>query len=158
MNLVPFHSFHLLTQTQGGNSVRMAHPQLAHSVAPELNCSPTTTPFQTRAASPVHYLPDQHPQFEPEVAIDSMRSFIQSRILEKVDVSSVDGSATVSNSSKSQALALYFVFNLGLTLFNKAAMNKVWNRGASVAISSKFAVTLSWRLHILCLAKQTQDL
>ncbi|MCJ1380805.1 UAA transporter [Xylographa soralifera] len=102
----------------------MAHPQLAHSVAPELNCSPTTTPFQTRAASPVHHLRGHHSQFEAEAAIDSMRSFIQNRIIEKVDVSSVDGSATVSTSTKSQALALYFVFNLGLTLFNKAAMNK----------------------------------
>ncbi|MCJ1402623.1 UAA transporter [Xylographa trunciseda] len=102
----------------------MAHPQLAHTFAPELNCSPTTTPFQTRSASPVYDLPGHHSRFEAEAAIHSMKSIVQSRLSEKVDVSTVDGSATVSNSTKSQALALYFIFNLGLTLFNKAAMNK----------------------------------
>ncbi|MCJ1395109.1 UAA transporter [Xylographa bjoerkii] len=102
----------------------MAHTQLAHTFAPELNCSPTTTPFQTRAASPVHENPGHHSQFEAEAAIDSMKSIIQSRMLQKVDVGTVDGSATVSSYAKSQALALYFVFNLGLTLFNKAAMNQ----------------------------------
>ncbi|MCJ1284963.1 UAA transporter [Xylographa opegraphella] len=102
----------------------MAHPQLAHNVAPELNCSPTTTPFQTRAASPTHHNPNHHSGFEADAAIDSMRLFIQNHTTGKVDVSSVDGSATVANSAKSRALALYFIFNLGLTLFNKMAMNK----------------------------------
>ena len=128
----------------------MAHPQLAHSVASELNCSPTTTPFQTRAASPVHYVPDHQSRFEAEAAIDSMRFFLQNRVTKKVDVSSVDGSATVSNTAKSQALALYFVFNLGLTLFNKVAMNKVWKLRANIDLSSVFAVTFLRRLSMSC--------
>ena len=136
----------------------MTHPQLAHSVAPELNCSPTTTPFQTRAASPVHHLTGHHSRFETEFATLGMRSFIKKRMTEKVDVSSVDGSATVSKSAKSQALALYFAFNLGLTLFNKVAMNKVWNLCEDVDISSISAVTFLWRPVVSYLTVEAQDL
>lgn len=37
-------------------------------------------------------------------------------------VSTTDGSATVSTSTKVKYLIIYFAFNLGLTLFNKAVM------------------------------------
>ncbi|KAL8809736.1 MAG: hypothetical protein Q9223_002612 [Gallowayella weberi] len=37
-------------------------------------------------------------------------------------VSAIDGSASVSATSKIQVLLVYFVFNLGLTLYNKAVM------------------------------------
>ena len=40
-------------------------------------------------------------------------------------VSSLDGSASVAASSKLRILLLYFILNLGLTLYNKAVMIKV---------------------------------
>ena len=40
-------------------------------------------------------------------------------------VSTIDGSASVTVASKVQVLLVYFAFNLGLTLYNKAVMIKV---------------------------------
>ena len=40
-------------------------------------------------------------------------------------VSTIDGSASVTVASKVQVLLIYFAFNLGLTLYNKAVMIKV---------------------------------
>ena len=41
-------------------------------------------------------------------------------------VSALDGSAEVSVTTKVKLLIIYFLLNLGLTLYNKAVMNKVW--------------------------------
>ena len=40
-------------------------------------------------------------------------------------VNTIDGSASVSAASKIQVLLIYFAFNLGLTLYNKAVMIRV---------------------------------
>ncbi len=44
---------------------------------------------------------------------------------EMAQVSTIDGSASVTVASKVQVLLLYLAFNLGLTLYNKAVMIKV---------------------------------
>ena len=101
------------------------HPQLAHSHAPELNESPTTTPFQTRAASPVHTLPAVHSLSEVQTAMENIVLFHRRREVDRVAVSVVDGSVNVPTSAKMKYLAIYFLFNLFLTLFNKALMTSV---------------------------------
>ncbi|KAL8766943.1 MAG: hypothetical protein Q9209_006424 [Squamulea sp. 1 TL-2023] len=48
----------------------------------------------------------------------------QPEVEEMAEVSIMDGSASISFASKIQVLVIYFAFNLGLTLYNKAVMIK----------------------------------
>ena len=91
----------------------------------EMSDSPTATPFQTRSGSPVHTSNVKHSPGEGDAAIACMWSILKSRRSSQVIVSSVDGSATVPATTKFKHLAVYFAFNLGLTLFNKAVMIQV---------------------------------
>lgn len=85
--------------------------------------SPTPTPFHTRSASPA--------LGAPSIPLETA-SFPMARLEElaqthevQVPTSVTDGSATIPTATKLRYLAVYFMFNLGLTLFNKAIMIQV---------------------------------
>ena len=90
-----------------------------------LNTSPTPTPFHTRAPSPVHQQFTPHTPRQAHAAMNDIHEILRRRESEKVAVSVTDGSALVPATTKMCYLAIYFFFNLGLTLFNKAIMIKV---------------------------------
>ncbi|MCJ1478779.1 UAA transporter [Lambiella insularis] len=98
--------------------------QLSHTCSPDLNDSPTTTPFQTRVPSPMLGNLIAHQQLHGEEAVSRIRSSFNLRESQKVAVGMADGSAEVPAAVKYKYLACYFLFNLGLTLFNKAIMNE----------------------------------
>ena len=91
----------------------------------KLDTSPTHTPFHTRAPSPVHQLYVPHTPRQAQATMNDIREIFRRRESEKVTVSITDGSAMVPATTKMSYLAIYFFFNLGLTLFNKALMIKV---------------------------------
>lgn len=102
--------------------------------------SPTPTPFHTRSGSlsigaPVHGL--EQASFPMEKLEQLARTYDE----KQVSVSVSDGSATVPTSTKLRYLVVYFAFNLGLTLFNKAVMIQVRTGRAytDVVVASKFA-------------------
>ena len=97
----------------------------------EMSESPTATPFQTRSGSPIHDMNVNHTPAEGDAAMAGMWSIVksrQSRQSYQINVSSVDGSAAVPTTTKIYYLTIYFAFNLGLTLFNKAVMIQVSSR------------------------------
>lgn len=88
--------------------------------------SPTPTPFNTRPASPA--------LGDPSIPLETA-SFPIARLEElaqthgkQVSTSITDGSATIPTATKLRYLVVYFLFNLGLTLFNKAVMIQVRSR------------------------------
>lgn len=112
-----------------------------------LDRSPTATPVQTRSGSPtrgdvLHHTVEDATEFmtklnhikkptmssEPvaaETHTGSKGPIALAELDEKLvlkSVSATDGSAAVSTSTKVKYLIVYFAFNLGLTLFNKAVM------------------------------------
>ena len=90
------------------------------------NESPVNTPYNTRAGSPIHGLSSTHRQAEDHDAMNNIWSTWKARHATKTVVSDVDGSAHVPALTKLKYLAIYFAFNLGLTLYNKAVMIQVW--------------------------------
>lgn len=82
--------------------------------------SPTPTPFHTRSATPALGSPveTQEPVSFPMAELERLAQTHR----KQVSVSDTDGSATVPTIIKLRYLAVYFAFNLGLTLFNKAVM------------------------------------
>ena len=89
-----------------------------------LDQSPTPTPYPTRACSPVNAHHQPHSEEDAHTTMEKLRSMIQ-RQEPILPVNVVDGSVTVSNLTKFKYLAIYFAFNLGLTLYNKALMSQV---------------------------------
>ncbi|MCJ1468366.1 UAA transporter [Pseudocyphellaria aurata] len=112
-----------------------------------LDRSPTATPIHTRSGSPTRGKVMPHTVEEADDFIGKLNDLMgpnpssESSATEKPvgskepiavteldeksaleSVSATDGSATVSTSTKIKYLVMYFVFNLGLTLFNKAVM------------------------------------
>ena len=103
------------------------------SEAQSVEHSPTPTPHPTRAGTPTHEkLLDRSggaaTTKETMAALNQALVQPQPAMLEETKtmrVSLVDGSAKVSVATKLNYLMLYFIFNLGLTLYNKAIMIKV---------------------------------
>lgn len=113
-----------------------------------LDRSPTATPVHTRSASPTRgkvmpHTVKEATNFESKLNDQMGSSVVSSESIttdtpsgsnkpitfakpdEKLGlkpVSATDGSATVSTVTKVKYLIIYFTFNLGLTLFNKAVM------------------------------------
>ena len=112
-----------------------------------LDRSPTATPVQTRSGSPTRGKIMPHtveeatdfmsklddlmgPSFssapdDAEKRLGSTKPVAITEPNEKLvlkSVSATDGSAAISTSTKVKYLIVYFAFNLGLTLFNKAVM------------------------------------
>lgn len=112
-----------------------------------LDRSPTATPVHTRSGSPTRGKAMPHTVQEAEDFIGKLNDLmgpnissepsatekpigsIEPTAVSELDeklvlksVSATDGSATVSISTKIKYLVIYFAFNLGLTLFNKAVM------------------------------------
>ncbi|MCJ1305815.1 UAA transporter [Hypocenomyce scalaris] len=84
--------------------------------------SPTPTPFQTRSGSPVNGAP-VHSMEQASITMATLDRLAETHE-KQVSVSVTDGSATVPTTTKLKYLVIYFAFNLGLTLFNKAVMIK----------------------------------
>lgn len=112
-----------------------------------LDRSPTATPVQTRSGSPARGKVMPHTVEEATDFMSKLNDLMGSSVSsepiaaetptgsnqpiafaepdEKLGlkpVSATDGSATISTSTKVKYLIIYFAFNLGLTLFNKAVM------------------------------------
>jgi hypothetical protein len=92
--------------------------------------SPTATPHHTRAGSPIRGMFHSHTQKEATETIAALNALIEPSggLTEKTEmmrVGFVDGSSTVSFATKLKFLMIYFIFNLGLTLYNKAIMIQV---------------------------------
>lgn len=98
---------------------------LAQIYGRELNDSTTPTPLHTRTHSPVRPLAVPHTPVVAEATMEQLHAIFQEREAEKVEVAVVDGSAAVATQVKLVYLAIYFLLNLGLTLYNKAVMIKV---------------------------------
>jgi hypothetical protein len=93
--------------------------------------SPTATPHHTRAGSPVRGKLLGHTDKEATQTVAVLNALMNStggasKEMKMMRVSFVDGSASVSVATKLKFLTAYFIFNLGLTLYNKAIMIKVW--------------------------------
>lgn len=99
--------------------------QLAHTYGPELNESPTTTPFQTRAASPIHSRHLPHSPTEAHVNLDTLASIFRRKEANNLPTNMVDGSGAVPVATKIQYLMIYLAFNLGLSLHSKAISAQV---------------------------------
>lgn len=110
--------------------------QIAHEG--DLSESPTATPYQTRSSSPIHGSSVAHTKVEGSAAMVGIWSIWRSRQSSHAAVSVVDGSATVPAMTKFKYLAVYFAFNLAVTLYNKAVMIQVGARGSGF----KFEVAL----------------
>ena len=102
--------------------------------------SPTPTPLHTRAGSPDHGVAMPHSHEKAKQTVEALNDLMSDEdtqpIAETLDVlmpkeeklvpvSDIDGSANVSTTSKLCNLVMYFTFNLGLTIFNKAVMIQV---------------------------------
>ena len=89
------------------------------------NESPVSTPNNTRVGSPVHVLDPTHGRAEDYDTMNDLWSTWKARRANQTTVSDLDGSGTVPALTKFKYLAIYFAFNLGLTLYNKAVMIQV---------------------------------
>ncbi len=97
--------------------------------------SPTATPAQTRSSSPMLGTPIPHTAAETMKFMNDLREIasknapndlnIPTQTLAMTSAGVVDGSVYVSTVTKIKYLAIYFFFNLGLTLYNKAVMIQV---------------------------------
>ncbi|KAA6416386.1 MAG: phosphate phosphoenolpyruvate translocator [Lasallia pustulata] len=82
--------------------------------------SPTPTPYPTRSGTPSHGVLVCSPE-PASFPIAKLEKLARTHG-KQVPVNISDGSATVPAITKLKYLAVYFAFNLGLTLFNKAVM------------------------------------
>jgi hypothetical protein len=113
-------------------SLKMAavHNSFSPCQTQSVEHSPTATPHHTRAGSPVRGMSLNHTQKEATETIAALNALIVSSggLTEKkkmLRVGFVDGSSNVSFTTKLKFLMIYFIFNLGLTLYNKAIMIQV---------------------------------
>lgn len=100
-------------------------------LASSVEQSPTATPHHTRAGSPVRGKLLGHTDKEATQTVAALNALMNSageasEEMKMIRVSLADGSASVSVATKLKFLIVYFIFNLGLTLYNKAIMIKVW--------------------------------
>ena len=97
--------------------------------------SPTATPAQTRSGSPMRGTPMPHTVIEAVRFMNDLHETAEKDAPEKLftvtpgkamaSVGQLDGSEGVSKATKMKFLAVYFFFNLSLTLYNKAVMIQV---------------------------------
>lgn len=109
-----------------GLSQQIAHEDDVY----DLTESPTATPYQTRSGSPNHESSVIHTMAEGSAALTCIWSIWRSRQSSHATASVVDGSATVPAMTKFKYLAIYFAFNLAITLYNKAVMIQVSGCGS----------------------------
>lgn len=105
------------------------HDSLLPSETQSVEHSPTATPHHTRAGTPIQgKLLDLRGR-EATETMAALSALVEPphEMLEETKlmrVSLVDGSANISVATKLNFLVVYFIFNLGLTLYNKAVMIK----------------------------------
>lgn len=97
--------------------------------------SPTATPAQTRSGSPMRRTLMPHTATETLRFMSDLHAVAGKNAPKKLftvtlgkamaSVGQLDGSEGVSTATKMKFLAIYFFFNLGLTLYNKAVMIQV---------------------------------
>ena len=96
--------------------------------------SPTATPAQTRSGSPVRGILMPHTVEQSARFMEDLHTIAKKDALKKLalagdktmaTVGAIDGSANVDMMTKIKLLGIYFFFNLGLTLYNKAVMIQV---------------------------------
>ena len=96
--------------------------------------SPTATPVQTRSGSPVRGILMPHTAEQSSRFMEDVHAIARKDTPKKLNlagdkimasVGAIDGSANVDTMIKIKFLAVYFFFNLGLTLYNKAVMIQV---------------------------------
>ena len=96
--------------------------------------SPTATPAQTRSGSPIRGALMPHTAEQTSRFIEDLHAIAKKDAVEKLNlagdktmapVGAIDGSVNVDTMTKIKFLAVYFFFNLGLTLYNKAVMIQV---------------------------------
>ena len=92
--------------------------------------SPTATPHHTRAGTPIHEKLLDRSGSETNETMAALNALMKpshgkSEETKMTRVSHIDGSADVSLATKLNFLMVYLVFNLGLTLYNKAVMIQV---------------------------------
>lgn len=92
--------------------------------------SPTATPFHTRAGSPAHEELSDQERSETMTALSNALHAPSLNVNEdnmdnNARVKRADGSANVLMGTKVNYLLIYFILNLGLTIYNKAIMIKV---------------------------------
>ena len=91
--------------------------------------SATATPAQTRSGSPMRGTPIPHTATETVRFLNDLHAIAKEDTPSKPDimasVGEMDGSVDVATATKIKFLAVYFFFNLGLTLYNKAVMIQV---------------------------------
>ena len=93
--------------------------------------SPTPTPYPTPTGTPSYGVPVCSPE-PASFPIAKLEELARTHG-KQVPVNISDGSATVPAITKLRYLAIYFAFNLGLTLFNKAVMIQVC-KGAFITV------------------------
>lgn len=141
-------SSHQLRRREGWAVMAQSDPsntKVLELAMPALDCSPTPTPYHTRAGSPVRGISTPHTAEQAKETMEAINALMpedsevtdardasKPEKAELISVSIVDGSANVSAASKIVHLSIYFTFNLGLTLFNKAIMVQV---GSSYYVS-----------------------
>ena len=106
------------------------HDSFLPSQTQSVEHSPTATPHHTRAGTPVHGKLLDRSGREATETMAALNALIEpSHELPEetklMRVSLVDGSAHISVATKLNFLVVYFIFNLGLTLYNKAVMIQV---------------------------------
>lgn len=103
------------------------HGSFPPSQTQSVEHSPTATPHHTRAGTPVHEKLLDRSGSETDETMAALNALIKPsgdnpQEAKMSRVSLADGSADVSFATKLNFLLAYLVFNLGLTLYNKAVM------------------------------------
>lgn len=106
------------------------HDNFPPSQTQSVEHSPTATPHHTRAGSPIHGKLLDRSGRETNETLVALNALIEPcgakhEETKTTRVSLVDGSARVSFATKLNFLMVYFLFNLGLTFYNKAVMIQV---------------------------------
>ncbi|KAL2041542.1 hypothetical protein N7G274_005924 [Stereocaulon virgatum] len=137
-------------------------PGVASTELQALNESPNPTPHHTRASSleRVTATVRPHTQDEAREVMANLHRLSEEEVHQvegnsshseaedgSVLVSVVDGSYTVSTSTKVNHLVQYFIANLALTLFNKALMNVFPFPYLLTAVHCLFGTVGTWILH-----------
>ena len=120
------------TQALKNMSLKMStlHGSLPPSQAQSVEHSPTATPHHTRAGTPTHDKLLQRSGTETNETMIALNALMRPSCgkpeeTKMTRVSLIDGSADVSVATKINFLMVYLIFNLGLTLYNKAVMIQV---------------------------------
>ena len=92
--------------------------------------SPTATPHHTRVGTPIHEKLLDRSGNETNETMAALNALMKPspgkpEEIKMTRVSHIDGSADVSLATKLNFLMVYLLFNLGLTLYNKAVMIQV---------------------------------